>query len=34
MSRVKAWVTLLLAFALCLLGDVVDPFVDGGGEHE
>jgi hypothetical protein len=34
MNRIKVWITLALAFALCLLGDIRDPFVDGGKDNE
>ncbi len=34
MSRIRAGLALLLAFVLCLLADVRDPFMDGGADHE
>lgn len=32
MSRIKVGLAILLAFVLCLLADVRDPFMDGGLE--
>lgn len=33
MSRLRATLALLMALALCLLADVRDPYIDGGGDR-
>lgn len=33
MSRLRAALALLMALLLCLLADVRDPYIDGGGDR-
>ena len=33
MNRLRATLALLMALLLCLLADVRDPYIDGGGDR-